>query len=622
MVRSIVPAALIALAGACTATAPPPRPRDVLLITIDTARADRFSYTGGMVPGTPSVDALAAKGAGFLNAVTPVPLTLPAHASLMTGRLPASHTVRDNGFHRLPDGEVTLAEVLSGAGLSAAAFIGAEVLDARYGLNQGFGTYDERFGPEEPGGLLYYPERNAQAVVSAALTWLDSAGNRPVFVWVHLFDPHAPYRPPEPERSRFASGYDGEIAYVDRAIGTLVEGWGARRGLDRTLVVVAGDHGEALGEHGEKTHGVLVHDATLHIPLVIRAPGLPGGQRIAAVVSLIDVMPTICSLMGLPVPPAVEGRDLSPLLHGKPLAWSRASGYAESLYAFFHHGCAPLTALREGGWKVVHGVGDEAYDLAADPGELHDLMPAHSGKAVALAGALREFASGLDASASEVELPDEETRRALASLGYASSGPVRVPGAVLRDPREALASLAAMAEADRRALAGDVDGAIAAYRAVIAAEPASVDARVRLAQVVTAAHRPADAIRPLAEAVAVDPEDPYLRRKLGNALEAAGKIREALEVYDSGLAAHPHDRDLRTGRWSCLDRLGRHAPMLAEAEKAVADDPADGAARLARAIACCGQGTDAAYEAALLRELAESPGDPILLAALKRLRGQ
>jgi len=592
----------------------------VLLITIDTARADRFSYTGGKVPGTPRVDALAAEGAGFTNAMTPVPLTLPAHASLMTGRLPASHTVRDNGFHRLPDGETTLAEILAGSGRATAAFIGAEVLDRRYGLDQGFQTYDEQFGGDAPAGLSYYRERDAEEVVKAALAWLPAPAGRPVFVWVHLFDPHAPYHPPEPERSRYASGYDGEIAYVDRAIGDLLDGWSTRRGLDETLVVVAGDHGEGLGEHGEKTHGVLVHDATLRIPLVIRVPGTRPARTIADPVSLIDVLPTVCHIVGVPVPAGVQGRDLSPLLTGGKVAWASTSGYAESLYAYFHHGCTPLLALREGGWKLVRGAADALYDLRKDPQESSDLDTSQPGKSAALAGTLDRLATGLnEAAASAAVVPDEETRRALASLGYASSAPSPRPAA-RRDPREALVSLATMAEADRSALAGDLAAAVAGYRAVLRDEPASIDARVRLAQILLAANRAREAVAPLAEAVSIDPADPYLRRKLGNALEASGRVAEALAIYDAGLAAHPDDRDLRTGRWSCLDRLGRTKPMLEEAERAIDADPRDGAARLARAMACCGRGTDAAYEAALRRELSELPQDPILLGALKALK--
>jgi len=605
-----------AILSACK-SAPPPPARDVLLVTIDTARADRFSYVAPGGPGTPNVDALAVSGAGFTNAITPVPLTLPAHASILTGRLPASHTLRDNGFYKLPASETTLAEVLQGAGFQTAAFLGAEVLDARYGLNQGFETYDDRMLERGPAGLLYYPERRGEEVVAAALAWLDGHPGGRVFAWVHLFDPHAPYQPPEPEKGRYASGYDGEIAYVDRMIGQLLAGWEEKRGKSATLVVVTADHGEALGEHDEKTHGVLVHDATLRVPLVVRVPGAKPAGTIAAPVSLIDVMPTILGRLGIAAPPGIEGRDLGPLLQGGTVAWSRASGYAESLYAQLHHGCTPLYALREKGWKLVKGAGEDLFNLEQDPGETHDLAESDPRQHDRMTAFLETFVSQLKGSRAEPAALDDEARRSLAALGYLS-GPPAATERSHRDPKEALRSLARMADADRAAILGDVQGAVGGYREVIAAEPNSIDARLRLAELLAAHQRTGEAAALYAEAVAVAPKEPYLRRKLGNTLEALGRYDDALAAYDAGLALDPGSRDLRTGRWSCLDRLRRWDVMLREAEAAVAADPGDGAARLARAIACCGRKSDREYAAALDRELMALPGDPILAGA----RGQ
>jgi arylsulfatase A-like enzyme len=609
-------------APACNRSEPPPKPRDVLLITIDTARADRFSHIGEAGPGTPRIDALADEGAGFSNAISPVPLTLPAHASLLTGRQPPSHTVRDNGAYRLPEIETTLAEVLAEAGFVTGAFVGAEVLDARYGLDQGFATYDDEIAGPGTSPFLYYPERTGEEVVAAATRWLDAQADAPVFAWVHLFDPHTPYRPPEPERSRYSSPYDGEIAYVDRVVGQLLDGWERRRGLARTLVVVTSDHGEALGEHGEKTHGVLVHDATLLVPLVIRAPGLHVTDTIAQPVHLIDVMPTMLSLLGLDEPAGVQGRDLGPLLRGGSVAWARPSGYAESLYARLHHGCAPLRALREDGWKVVHGLTHELYDLSSDPEEMRDLAATEAERSAELAVALEDLATDLEGGDPERLALDDETRRALESLGYVwSASPEAAETSALRDPREALRSMGRMAEADRRYLRGDVAGAIAGYRDVIEIEPASVDARVRLAQVLLAEKLGNEAVELFAEAVAIAPHEPYLHRKLGNTLETLGRYEESLAAYDFGLERHPEERDLRDGRWRCLNRLRRLDLLLVETQRAIALDPSDGMARYARAIACCGQPVEA-YIAALERELAELPGDPILEAALAQARAE
>ena len=555
--------------------------------------------------------------------MTPVPLTLPAHASLMTGRVPPSHTVRDNGSYRLPESETTLAEALAGAGFATGAFVGSQVLDGRYGLDQGFATYDDDVVDSGPSGLLYYPERRGEEVVKVASRWLDAQGDGPVFAWVHLFDPHTPYRPPEPERTRYGSSYEGEIAYTDRVIGTLLDHWSERRGLDRTLVVVTADHGEGLGEHGEKTHGVLVHDATLRVPLVIRAAGLHVAGGVAAPVSLIDVMPTVLALVGVARPAGVQGRDLGPLLRGDALAWSRTSGYAESLYASFHHGCVPLHALREGGFKIVRGVADEVYDLEADPRELRDLASASPARSSAMASALGGLVADLAQGTASRITPDDESRRALSALGYAGSPSPRAAAAgPPRDPREALVSLSHMADADRRALAGDLAGAVSGYRAVLDVEPWSVDARVRLAQILISQKRGREAVPLLAAAVLLAPEMEFLHRKLGETLQATGNDKEALAAYDAGLEVHPESRDLRNGRWSCLNRLGRQPVMLAEAERAIAADRSDGAARYARAMACCGQGSVEVYLAALERELAELPGDKILESAIAAARAE
>jgi len=620
--KIVATALAAALVVPATAAPPPPAAKDVLLITIDTARADRFSYIAPGGPGTPRIDALAREGVGFTGAITPVPLTKPAHASLMTGRLPPSHSVRDNGSYRLPDSETTLAEVLRSAGYATAAFVGAQVLDARYGFNQGFQTYDDRMPASGDAAFLNYAERRGEDVAAAALRWLEGARSAKVFVWVHLFDPHAPYRPPEPERSRFASGYDGEIAYVDRVVGMLLDRWKALRGLDRLLVVVTADHGEALGEHDEATHGVLVHDATIRVPLVIRCPGLRLDKPVAAPVSLIDVFPTILGLLELPRPAGVEGRDLTPLLRGGTVVWSRRSGYVESLYAQIHHGCTPLVGLRENGFKLVRGAADALYALSGDPKELVDAAGAQPERARAMGTALDALLADLREGSAEAAPLDDRARRALESLGYSWSPPAQADAGKPRDPREALRSMKAMADADRRALSGDVAGASEGYRRVIADEPGSVDARVRLAQILLTAGRNAEAAKLLAAAVAIAPKEPELYRRYGDALAAAGRFDDALSAYDSGLALHPAGHEVRDARWHLIQSLDRHDQLLAEAERAIAADPSDGTARQARALACCGRGPVERYIAALEKELAQLPGDPTLLAALAQARAE
>jgi arylsulfatase A-like enzyme/thioredoxin-like negative regulator of GroEL len=620
---TLVAAFVLSAVAGCGRPQPPIEPNDVLLVTIDTARADRFSHTGAPGPGTPRIDALARDGVWFVEAISPSPLTKPAHASLFTGRLPPSHTVRDNGAYRLPDGETTLAEVLRDAGYTTGAFVGAQVLDRRYGFHQGFGTYDDTMVGSGDPAVLSYAERRGEDVVAAAIRWLDTQSAGRLFAWVHLFDPHAPYRPPEPERSRYPSGYDGEIAYVDRVVGNLIDAWEARRGPGRTLVIVTADHGESLGEHDEATHGVLIHDATIRVPLVLRAPGIRLGRPIAAPVSLIDVLPTVLGLLRLPSPAGVHGRDLGPLLRGEPVPWSSVSGYSESLYAELHHGCAPLRGLREEGWKLVRGSVSELYDLGRDPNELRDLAAIEPIRARDMQEGLERLVADLDAGAAETATLDEDARRALQSLGYAWTPPSGSTGAGGgRDPREALSSMKAMAEADRSAARGEIDGAVALYRGVIAVEPESVDPRVRLAHVLGTQGRHEEALPLLESAAKIAPGASELRRMLGDARFALGNYREALAAYDAGLALEPARRELRDARWRVLNQLGRTAEMLGEAERAVTADPSDAMARYARALACCGQGSAEAYIAALERELSELPGDPVLERALGKARAE
>jgi tetratricopeptide (TPR) repeat protein len=369
---------------------------------------------------------------------------------------------------------------------------------------------------------------------------------------------------------------------------------------------------------------VLVHDSTLRVPLVIRAPGLRREGSIDDPVSLIDVMPTVLGLFGLPIPDAVQGRDLGPLLRGGTIPWSPTAGYAESLYAMEHHGTAPLTALREPGWKLIRGATEELYDLVADPGELRDRSAEDPARRDAMSAALQTMAAALVGGQAETLELDEKSRRALEGLGYVWSRPApgtdpAASGAPPRDPREALRSMRLMADADRAARGGDLDAATAGYRSVIAAEPASIDARIRLAQILLANGRGDEAVALLVEAVELAAHEPLLHRKLGRALEGQGSFESALAAYDAGLARHPGERDLRDGRWRCLNRLGRLQEMLVEAERAVAADPTDGMARFARAVACCSHPLSA-YIAALERELAELPGDPVLEAALAQAR--
>jgi arylsulfatase A-like enzyme len=301
------------------------RPRSVLLISVDTLRADRLGSYGYTAASTPVMDGLAARGLRFAQATTVVPLTLPAHTSLLTGTFPTFHGVRDNSGYYAGDSLTTLAETLKPLGYRTGGFVGAFVLDGRWGLAQGFDYYFDDFDLADFDMTrgLDTAQRPGAAVVDKALAWLGDDRERPFFAWVHLYDPHSPYEPPEPYRTRFSGtmqrAYDGEIAATDAQIGRLLSALESTGQLDSTLVVLVGDHGESLGEHGELQHGFFVYDAAVHIPLIIAGPGVPT-RTITDQVRIVDVMPTVLDLLGVPAPAETQGQSLLAL----PLRLERA----------------------------------------------------------------------------------------------------------------------------------------------------------------------------------------------------------------------------------------------------------------------------------------------------------
>ncbi len=508
------------LAGACR---PAPRP-DILVVTVDTARADHFSFLApGGPPRTPAADALAAEGVAFTAAFSPTPLTLVAHSTLFTGEVPPTHGVRDNGETLGPEA-VTLAELAREAGYRTGAFVAASVLAADRGLAQGFETYDEPVGAET---------RRGEVVAAAAEAWLAAQPvDAPVMAWLHLYDPHTAYDPPEPERSAWPGDpYSGEIAYADRVAGEFLAA-AARR--DRpAIVVLAGDHGEGLGDHGEATHGVFLYDAFVHVPLVIRAPGLAPG-RVDAVVGLVDVMPTVAALAGLPAPASLDGRDL--FAAGPP-----GEVYLESLYPRRHFGWSELRGLRTADRKLVRGARPELYDLAADPAESRDLAAGRPAEVAALADRLdrwraREGERGGGAV-------DAATRARLEALGYLGGGEGPEQSPELPDPRERVDLLERMNDAENLAARGHLDAALALHRQVVAR----------------------------------DPTNPTAWDLLARRLEQAGALAEAAEAF--GEAARLGRGDDRARRWSLLERLGRGETVLAEARAAARADPGDREAR-------------------------------------------
>ncbi|MCH2107144.1 MAG: sulfatase, partial [Planctomycetes bacterium] len=285
---------------------------NLLLVTFDTTRADRIGCYGYEGASTPVLDALARDGALFEHCIAPAPITLPSHSTLLTGLQPYSHGARNNGTHKMGSDVPSIAQMLKEEGFATGAVISAFVLDSRFGLDSGFDSYDDDLSSGSGQGNFGFAETIAVDTSSRALDWLERRGDERWFLWIHYFDPHADYNPPEPYRSRFKDEpYDGEIAYTDAMFGDVIEHLRSKGELEKTLVVVTSDHGEALGEHGETTHGLFIYDATTHVPLIMSHPRLPGGERIDEVVGLVDIAPTALDLLGVGYGSDFEGRSLA-----------------------------------------------------------------------------------------------------------------------------------------------------------------------------------------------------------------------------------------------------------------------------------------------------------------------
>jgi arylsulfatase A-like enzyme/Flp pilus assembly protein TadD len=524
------------------------RDPNLVLVTLDTVRADHLGCYGDAAAVTPALDRLAAAGVRFAEASSAVPLTLPSHATLLSGLLPTRHGLRNNGAGALSGKTPTLATLLAGKGYRTGAFVGAFVLDRRFGLNQGFEVYDDEIPRDPRAGVSLEAERPGRDVVDRALAWLGREDPRPFFLWVHLYDAHAPYAPPPVWAARHpVSPYAGEISAVDEQVGRVLAELD-RRGLEKkTVVAVAADHGEGLGEHGELTHGLLLYEPTLRVPLLLSAPGRLKPRVVKTPVSLVDLAPTLAGMLGKTLsPPAagsLDGRDLSAaLLAGdEPPA---ADLYAESRYpAIF--GWSPLAALRRRDLKYIAAPRPELYDLRRDPREAADLMQRSAGgagtQARSFAARLAEIEAGA-AAAPRPSAPDAETRARLASLGYvtgeAPPSQPSAPGAPPRrapDPKTMVGLFQRFEKAHTRLQAGETDAALGELAALVAADPANPVFRGKLA----AAWRDRGALekavplyRQAAAAAAQDPEAWY---NLAAALQEAGELAEARQAIGRAL---------------------------------------------------------------------------------------
>lgn len=559
---------------------------NVLLVTLDTTRADFLSCYGGPAGTTPAMDRVAKEGIRYTSCYTTAPITLPAHATIMTGLLPFQHQLRDNGAGVLDGKAVTMAELFCDAGYRTGAFVGAYVLHSRYGLNQGFEVYGDEFRGATTAHMhdgAEFAERNAKDVSDAAIGWLDQKDDRPFFAWIHYFDPHAPYAAPgRPQGGEVRAEYAAEVKFVDSQLSRVlerVESLSKSAGREEWVVIVA-DHGEGLGEHNEDTHGFFTYNTTVHVPLIVRGPRIASNQISQTPVSLIDLYPSIAAWLGFSVPHPVPGHIL-PAAGGsvpeRPL-------YFETRIPFHAYGWSPLEGVIVGGDKLISAPTPELYELASDPAERENRFAARRERAAELGELLasaKKSGPGVPVLSVGKQETDNASLQKLRSLGYVST-PREMPGGEVKllDPKEVIWIRPKLLEAERMLAAGDAKAA-AQMAEVFTADPHNIKALNLLVEnlrnpqargllISVAKSRVQDLLYP--------PYDMELPAYLGIALCKEGKPDEGLEAIGRAEAVDNRSPIPKAARGECLEQTGRAEEVVAMWEAVLRDNPQDFAA--------------------------------------------
>ena len=600
--RSIVAAVACLALTACStshnASRSPTAPaaRNLVIITIDTLRADHVGAYGYKQAHTPTLDTLAREGVRFTRAYATAPITLTSHASLMTGRYPAGHGARHNGI-RIDLTTPTLADQLAGAGFATAAFIAAYPLDRRFGLIKGFGTYGDRMPTSRNGRAVN--QRPGREVVDEALSWLSSHRNSRFFLWVHLFEPHAPYGNPAATRGLSArQRYDEEITEADKQAGRLIDALAPVR--NETVIVAAADHGESFGEHGEIGHSIFVYDTTLRVPLLITGPGVPADRAVDDRVALIDVAPTVTRMLGV-TPFDVDGIDMRPAFSGAALP--NRDLYAESFAPLLDFGWSPLHTLRSDRWKYIDAPKPELFDLVRDPSEEHDLSASEPKRVAEWHDAVVRRAS---AARRDIRGIDPAAKARLQALGYASGSPgsSSPSRADPKDKKEEAARLAQVTSGElsgapleralREILEADPDNpqanlrlgyvsldsnrcrdAVPRFRSAIAAHLPSADAHLGLAACQAAQREFDAATATLRDAERIEPGNPVVIANLGLLLSDSGRPTDAIDPLQRALTIDPDLHQARFGLAIAFARTGRRAEAASTAEELLRRLPED-----------------------------------------------
>jgi arylsulfatase A-like enzyme/Tfp pilus assembly protein PilF len=512
---------------------------NILLITLDTLRADRLPMFGYKEVKTPALDEFASESFMFTDAISHAPLTLPSHTSMLTGKLPIGHGIRDNSGFILDPAETTLAEMLKAQGYATAAFVSAFVLDSRWQLDQGFDFYYDNFNIAQfkdisPGDI----QRPGEETEIEASHWIEANKDRKFFAWVHFYDPHDSYNPPEPYLTEYAGRpYDGEIAYTDEQVGKLLkklEDWKIK---DRTIVIIAADHGEGLGDHNEVTHAMFVYNTTQHVPFLIRIPGA-GASKVKDVVRLMDLMPTVLDLLGLPVPQDVQGKSLMPMMKGEND--SRRTAYSESIYAEVHYGWSPLESITTHQYKYIDAPQAELYDRLSDPGETKNLI----GEKASIAKVLKDQLNEIKSLNSRKDLAgpmkmDPDTEEKLRALGYIGTTAISTPESRKIDPKSKIHLARAIQESFDAIRAGKPQDGLDKIQTVLNEDPSMIDGHFCAGVAYLGLNKIDQGIDELMKTLAMRPDHTMALYNIGYANEMKGNLNEARNWYEKVLLHEP-----------------------------------------------------------------------------------
>jgi arylsulfatase A-like enzyme/Flp pilus assembly protein TadD len=577
---------------------------NLLLVTLDTTRADRLGCYGYAGARTRYLDRLAAEGVRFAQAISPAPITLPAHASIFTGLYPIAHGVRNNGNFTLSDRYPTLATILKSQGYRTAAFVSSFILDRRYGLARGFDRYDDRMEGAETQVISLEAERRGDRTALLLARWLEdqaASPGAPFFAWLHLYDPHEPYQPPPPFREMFATNpYDGEIAFDDAVVASILDKLTQLGLRDHTLIAVIGDHGESLGDHGEETHSMFVYEGALRVPFILWRPGrIPAGVVVTEPVRATDLAPTLLELLALPPLKTDHGRSLVPLMDGRS-AGPAPPIYAETYLPLFYMNWAPLRSIRDERFKLIEAPRPELYDLARDPKEEHNLYGEESGRARALKDGLDRLTGGSEGNM-EVGRLDHETAEKLAALGYLGAGsapPARPHDPARPEPKDMIGVFNRLRRANRAVRERRFGEALPILSEVLARDPQNAFAIVVTGSAQMGMGRYREGIASFRRYLELVPTSAYAHQWIAVCYLRLGDREAAQREAEATLVVDPRFTDARVLKAGVLAARGAYDPAISELRQAVTTDPAKPAIRLdlARVLAEAGRAAEARAE--------------------------